>query len=55
MDRLNELEWIDGGVWANIWLTDYVVRIDPGSGEVSNIVDLAGLLTPAEQGAADHD
>ncbi|MBC8424153.1 glutaminyl-peptide cyclotransferase [bacterium] len=48
LTRLNELEWIDGGVWSNIWYSDYVVRIDPDNGEVTDVVDLSGLLTPAE-------
>ena len=35
---------IDGEVWANVWQTDYIVRIDPASGHVVGIVDLTGLL-----------
>ena len=42
--QLNELEWIDGEVWANVWQTDYIVRIDPASGHVVGIIDLTGLL-----------
>ncbi|WP_420470265.1 glutaminyl-peptide cyclotransferase [Brevundimonas sp. FT23042] len=42
--QLNELEWIDGEVWANIWQTDFIVRIDPTNGHVVGIVDLTGLL-----------
>lgn len=42
--QLNELEWIDGEVWANVWQTDYIVRIDPASGHVVGIIDLSGLL-----------
>ncbi|MGM0633107.1 MAG: glutaminyl-peptide cyclotransferase [Pseudomonadota bacterium] len=41
--RLNELEYIDGEVWANVWMSDYIVRIDPDSGEVVGLVDLSGL------------
>jgi len=41
--RLNELEWIDGKIWANIMLSDRIVVIDPGSGEVTASIDLAGL------------
>lgn len=52
LSELNELEWIDGVVWANVWLTDLVVRIDPGSGSVIDVVDLSGLLTPGEAAAA---
>ncbi|MDO8861208.1 glutaminyl-peptide cyclotransferase [Haliea sp. E1-2-M8] len=47
--HLNELEWIDGKVWANVWQTDRIVVIDPASGEVSASVDLRGLLPPAER------
>jgi len=50
---LNELEWIDGAVWANVWQSNLVVRIDPNNGVVTDIVDLAGLLTPTEDGLAD--
>ncbi len=42
--QLNELEWIDGEVWANVWQTDFIVRIDPASGHVVGIIDLRGLL-----------
>ena len=42
--QLNELEWIDGEVWANVWQTNYIVRIDPASGHVVGIIDLNGLL-----------
>ena len=34
LHRLNELEWIDGEVWANVWQTDFIVRIDPATGVV---------------------
>ena len=42
--KLNELEWIDGEVWANVWQTNYIVRIDPASGRVVGVIDLKGLL-----------
>lgn len=41
---LNELEWIDGKIWANIYQTDYIVVIDPDSGEVVNKYHLPHLL-----------
>jgi len=47
--RLNELEWVDGRIWANIWRTDRIVIIDPASGEVTAEVDLSGLLPEAER------
>jgi len=42
--RLNELEYVKGQVFANIWTTDDIVRIDPGSGRVLGRIDLRGLL-----------
>ncbi|RZJ30632.1 MAG: glutaminyl-peptide cyclotransferase [Brevundimonas sp.] len=42
--QLNELEWIDGEVWANIWQTDFIVRIDPATGVIKGVIDLTGLL-----------
>jgi len=46
--QLNELEWVDGQVWANIWRSDRIVIIDPASGEVQASIDLTGLL-PADE------
>ena len=43
---LNELEYVRGEVWANVWLTDRIVRIDPASGRVTGWVDLTGLPLP---------
>lgn len=51
LPRLNELEWIEGEIWANVWQANQLVRIDPRSGEVRGIVDLRGLLDPAERRA----
>lgn len=51
--HLNELEVVDGEVWANVWQTDLVARIDPDTGEVAGWIDLAGLLTSQEQAEAD--
>lgn len=50
LPRLNELEWIDGEIWANVWQTGQVVRIDPARGQVRGIVDLRGLLPATERG-----
>lgn len=47
--KLNELEWIDGAIWANIWQTDQIVIIDPASGNISATVDLTGLLPSSER------
>ena len=45
--NLNELEWIDGEVWANVWKRDRIARIDPETGQVKAWVDLRGLLGSA--------
>lgn len=42
--RLNELEWVEGRIWANVWQTDVIVIIDPASGRVESLVRLSGLL-----------
>ena len=41
---INELEWIDGKIWANVYTTDYVVIINPQTGIVEGLIDLTGLL-----------
>lgn len=53
VEHLNELECVDGQVYANVWQTDRIVRIDPGAGEVTATVDLAGLLPSADRAGAD--
>ena len=51
LEYLNELEWIDGRIWANVYTTDAIVIIDPATGVVEGLVDLRGLL--AEEDIAD--
>jgi glutamine cyclotransferase len=48
VDKLNELEYIHGEIYANIWYTDRIARISPATGQVLGWIDLTGLLTPAE-------
>lgn len=45
---LNELEWVHGEIYANVWQTNRIARINPADGRVTGWIDLAGLLTPAE-------
>ena len=45
VSNLNELEYINGEIWSNIWYQDYIVRINPDTGEVNSRVDLTGLYT----------
>jgi glutamine cyclotransferase len=49
VNRLNELEYIDGEIYANIWRTDRIARIDPSTGEVRAWVELAGLPLPGDR------
>ena len=44
INRLNELEYVNGEIWANIWLTDLIARISPETGDVLGYIDLTGLL-----------
>jgi uncharacterized repeat protein (TIGR01451 family) len=44
--RLNELEYIQGEVYANVWFTDHIARIEPQTGRVTGWIDLTGLLDP---------
>ncbi len=46
LDELNELECVDGSVWANVWMRDLIVRIDPQDGRVTGVLDMHGLLEP---------
>lgn len=50
---LNELEWVDGAIYANVWMSDEILRIDPESGEVTDVWDASGLLTPAQRVSAE--
>lgn len=46
---LNELEYIDGEVWANVWYEDRLVRIDPDDGRVLGWIDLSALFPAAQR------
>jgi glutamine cyclotransferase len=54
VDQLNELEFINGEIWANVWMTDLIARIDPKSGKVLAYIDMKNLL-PKEDRDADTD
>lgn len=43
LEHLNDLEWVNGEIWANVWLTDLIARIDPNTGFVRSWIDLRGL------------
>ncbi|MES2148388.1 MAG: glutaminyl-peptide cyclotransferase [Pseudomonadota bacterium] len=44
LDQINELEWVGEEIFANLWQTNYIARIDPASGKVVGVIDLTGLL-----------
>lgn len=49
INRLNELEFIGGEIWANIWQSDRIVIIEPHGGRVTGWLDLKGLLKPEDR------
>lgn len=53
VDQLNELEFVEGEIYANVWQTPYIVRIDPASGEVRGWIDLTPLVRANSGGGAD--
>jgi glutamine cyclotransferase len=48
LHNVNELEWVKGEIYANVWQTNWIVRIDPASGQVIGLINLAGLLKPSD-------
>lgn len=53
VDKLNELEWVDGEIWANLFQTTRIARIDPATGQVKGWIDVGSLVPPALLG--DHE
>ncbi|HEX6164605.1 MAG TPA: glutaminyl-peptide cyclotransferase [Vicinamibacterales bacterium] len=47
--NLNELEWIEGEIWANVWMTDRIVLISPRTGQVNAWIDLSTLYPRSER------
>ena len=50
VNYLNELEWIDGKIWANVYTTNYIVIINPENGVVEGVINLSGILPASEYG-----
>jgi glutaminyl-peptide cyclotransferase len=50
--KLNELEWVDGQIYANIWQTSLIARIDPKTGAVTSFLDISAL-GPKDRGPDD--
>jgi glutaminyl-peptide cyclotransferase len=55
VDRLNELEWVDGELFANVWGRDVIARIDPKTGHVLGWIDVTGLLERSKRGTMSAD
>lgn len=53
--NLNEIEWVKGEIYANVWQTDMIVRINPSTGVVVGRINLAGLLSDADRRSSSPD
>jgi glutamine cyclotransferase len=53
LNQLNELEWVDGSIYANVWMSSFIVRIEPATGRVTGVIDLRPLA--AENGASEDN
>jgi glutamine cyclotransferase len=53
LPQLNELECAEGAVYANVWMRDLIVRIDPATGRVTHRIEVPPLLSPIEQQGVD--
>jgi glutamine cyclotransferase len=53
IERLNELEWIRGEIWANIWQTHRIARISPADGRVLGWIECDGILSAADSAGVD--
>ncbi len=48
LQNVNELEWVKGEIYANVWQTNWIVRIDPHNGQVVGVINLTGLLKQSD-------
>ncbi|CAN5269110.1 glutaminyl-peptide cyclotransferase [soil metagenome] len=53
VENLNELEYVEGEILANVWMTDLIARIDPASGKVIGWIDVSALTKQADAGGGD--
>jgi glutaminyl-peptide cyclotransferase len=49
VNEINELEWVKGEVFANVWQSEKIARIDPSNGHVVGWIDCIGLLNPSDR------
>lgn len=54
VDQLNELEFVNGELWANIWHSDYIARIEPKSGQILGWLDASGLWPANQRPSVEH-
>jgi len=52
--ELNELEFIEGEIWSNVWQRDLILQIDPSTGEVKSFLDLKGILAPSDKSGTEN-
>ena len=50
LSQLNELEWVNGEIYANVWQSDSIVRINPQSGAVVGWINLRGIFSASDRG-----
>jgi glutaminyl-peptide cyclotransferase len=55
VDQLNEIEYINGEIWANIWQTDLIARIDPSTGKVNSYIDMSPLFPESKRREVNAD
>ncbi len=55
VDQLNELEYINGEIWANIWQSDLIARIDPATGKVNSYIDMATIFPQSKRRETNSD
>jgi glutaminyl-peptide cyclotransferase len=48
LDNINELEWVDGEILANVWMTNVIARIEPKTGHVTGWIDLSALTAKVD-------
>lgn len=46
VNKINELEYIEGEIFANVWYEDHILIIDPETGEITGVLDLKGIINP---------
>ena len=54
VDHLNELEYIDGQIYANLWGADLIARLDPTTGTATGVIDCTALFPPASRTTPDQ-